>query len=124
MLGSFAAFALLLAAVGVYGVLSYVVSGSTHDIGVRIALGAKPANILSLVVRQGLQLAAVGIAAGWLGALALTRAMSSLLFGVTATDSGTFSLVAAILAVVALAATAIPARRAARVDAMVALREE
>jgi len=124
MLGSFAVFALLLAAMGVYGVLSYLVSRSTHDIGVRIALGAQPANILGLVVGQGLQLAAAGIAGGLLCALVLTRTMASLLFGVTATDTGTFIVVAVILAAVALAATAIPARRAACVDPMVALREE
>ena len=124
MLGAFAAFALLLAAVGVYGVLSYLVSQSTHDIGVRIALGARPANILGLVVRQGMELAAMGIAAGLAGALALTRVMASLLFGITATDALTFSSVAVILGLVAFAATVIPAHRAAGVDPMVALREE
>lgn len=124
MLGAFAAFALLLAAVGVYGVMSYLVSRSTHDIGVRVALGAQPANILGLVVRQGMELAAIGIAAGLIGALALTRAMSSLLFGVAATDAVTFGGVALILGIVAFTATVIPARRATGVDPMVALREE
>ena len=124
MLGAFAAFALLLAAVGVYGVMSYLVSQSTHDIGVRVALGAQPANILGLVVRQGMELAAIGIAAGLIGALVLTRAMTSLLFGVTATDAVTFSSVALILALVAFAATVIPALRATNVDPMVALRDE
>jgi predicted permease len=124
MLGAFAAFALLLAAVGVYGVMSYLVSQSTHDIGVRIALGAQPGNILGLVVRQGMELAAIGIVGGLIGAPALTRVMASLLFGVTTTDAVTFSAVAAILAVVAFAATVIPARRAIDVDPMVALREE
>jgi predicted permease len=124
MLGAFAGFALLLAAVGVYGVMSWLVSQSTHDIGVRIALGAQPANIFGLVVRQGMGLAAVGIAAGLLGALALSRAMASLLFGVTATDPLTFSAVASVLAMVAFAATVIPARQAIGVDPMVALREE
>ncbi len=124
MLVGFAAFALLLAAVGVYGVMSYLVSQSTHDIGVRVALGAQPANILGLVVRQGMELAAIGIAGGLIGALVLTRAMTSLLFGVTATDAVTFSSVALILGVVAFAATVIPARRATNVDPMVALREE
>ena len=124
MLGAFAAFALLLAAVGVYGVLSYLVSQSTRDIGVRIALGARPAAILGLVVRQGMGLAATGIAAGLIGALVLTRAMASLLFGITATDAVTFTSVALILAIVAFAATVIPARRATTVDPIVALRDE
>ena len=124
MLGAFAMFALLLAAVGIFGVLSYLVSRCTHDIGVRIALGAQPANIVSLVVGQGMQLAAIGIAAGVIGALALTRVMASLLFGVTPTDALTFGAVVLILAAVAFFATLIPARRAAAVDPMVALREE
>ena len=124
MLGAFAAFALLLAAVGVYGVMSYLVSQSTHDIGVRVALGARPGNILGLVVRQGMELAAIGIVGGLIGAVVLTRAMTSLLFGVTATDAVTFSSVALILGVVAFAATVIPARRATNVDPMVALRDE
>jgi putative ABC transport system permease protein len=124
MLGAFAAFALLLAAVGVYGVMSYLVSQSTHDIGVRIALGAKQVNILGLVIRQGMELTAIGVAVGLIGALALTRAMASLLFGVTATDAVTFSSVALILVTAAFAATVIPARRATSVDPMMALREE
>jgi len=124
MLGAFAAFALLLAAVGIYGVISYLVTQSTHDIGVRVALGAQPGHILGLVVRQGMALAAVGIVAGLIGSVALTRLMSSLLFGVSATDALTFGAVAAILAAVVCAATVIPARRATGVDPMVALREE
>jgi len=124
MLGAFAAFALLLAAVGVYGVMSYLVSQSTHDIGVRIALGAQAADIVGLVVRQGMTLGGIGIASGLIGAAVLTRVMSSLLFGVSAHDAVTFSAVAVILAAVAFAATVIPARRATRVDPMVALREE
>ena len=124
MLGAFAGFALLLAAVGVYGVMSYLVTQSTHDIGVRIALGAPRSSILGLVVRQGMELAAIGIAAGLIGALALTRTMASLLFGVTATDLVTFGTVAVILAAVAFAATVIPARRAIGVDPIVALRDE
>ncbi len=124
MLGAFAGFAMLLAAVGVYGVMSWLVSQSTHDIGVRIALGAEPGNILGLVVRQGMGLAAIGVAAGLLGALVLSRAMASLLFGVTATDPLTFGAVALILGLVALAATVIPAHRATGVDPMVALRDE
>jgi predicted permease len=124
MLGAFAAFALLLAAVGIYGVMSYLVSQSTHDIGVRVALGARPGDIVGLVVRQGMELAGIGIVAGLVGAAALTRVMASLLFGVSARDIATFGAVAAILAAVAFAATVIPARRATRVDPMVALRQE
>jgi predicted permease len=124
MLGAFAIFALLLAAVGVYGVMSYLVSQNTHDLGVRIALGAPPANILGLVVRQGMTLAAMGIVGGLIGALILTRGMASLLFGVTTTDALTFTSVTMILALAALAATVIPARRATAVDPIVALRDE
>jgi len=124
MLGAFAAFALLLAAVGIYGVMSYLVTQGTHDLGVRVALGARPGNIVGLVVRQGMELAAIGILAGLAGSVALTRVMASLLFGVSATDAATFVAVAMLLAAVAFAATVIPARRATRVDPMVALREE
>jgi predicted permease len=124
MLGAFAAFALLLAAVGLYGVLSYLVTQSTRDIGILVALGARRENILTLVVRQGMQLILIGIFAGLLGAVALTRVIASLLFGVTTTDAATFLAVPALLAVVAFAATIIPAWRASNVDPMVALREE
>jgi len=124
MLGAFAAFALVLAAVGVYGVISYLVTQSTHDIGVRVALGAQSGHILGLVVRQGMALALVGIVAGLIGSAALTRLMSSLLFGVSATDALTFGGVAAILAAVVCAATIIPARRATAVDPLIALRDE
>jgi len=124
MLSAFAAFALLLAAVGLYGVMSYLVTQSTRDIGVRVALGARPGDIVGMVVRQGMELSAVGILAGLAGAAALSRVMSSLLFGVSATDLATFAAVPGLLAVVAFAATAIPALRATRVDPIVALREE
>jgi ABC-type antimicrobial peptide transport system permease subunit len=124
MLGAFAAFALLLATVGVYGVISYLVSQSRHDIGVRIALGAQPGNILGMVVRQGMTLAGIGIVAGLIGAFALTRVMESLLFGISANDAVTFCAVAAILAAAAFAASVIPARRATRVNPMAVLREE
>jgi predicted permease len=124
MLGVFAVFAVVLAAVGLYGVMSHLVTQSTHDIGVLVALGARPGNIIRLVVRQGMQLAGVGIAVGVVGAAALTRVMTSLLFGVSTTDAFTFGTVPALLAAVAFAATVIPAWRATRVDPMVALREE
>lgn len=124
MLGAFASFALLLAAVGLYGVMSYLVTQSTHDIGILVALGARRENVLALVVRQGMQLTLVGILAGLIGAAALTRVIASLLFGVSAMDIATFLTVPALLALVALAATAIPAWRASGVDPMVALREE
>jgi len=124
MLVAFAAFAALLAAVGLYGVMSYLVSQSTHELGVRIALGAQPGNILGLVVRQGMGLAALGIAAGLIGALALTRVMASLLFGVTATDFLTYASISILLGMVALTACYIPARRATRIEPTVALRAE
>ncbi len=124
MLGAFAALALLLAAVGLYGVLSYLVTQSTRDIGILVALGARRENILTLVVRQGMQLTLIGILAGLVGAVALTRVVASMLFGVTATDAATFLAVPALLAAVAFAATVIPAWRASKVDPMVALREE
>ena len=124
MLGAFAAFALLLAAVGLYGVMSYLVTQSTRDIGILVALGARRENILALVVRQGMQLALIGIFAGLTGAAALTRVIASLLFGVSARDVATFLAVPSLLAAVAFAATVIPAWRASSVDPMVALREE
>jgi predicted permease len=124
MLGAFAAFALLLAAVGLYGVMSFLVTQSTHDIGILVALGARRENILALVLRQGMQLTLIGIFAGLIGAVALTRVIASLLFHVSATDFATFLAVPALLAVVAFAATVIPAWRASSVDPMVALREE
>jgi predicted permease len=124
MLSAFATFALLLAAVGLYGVMSYLVTQSTRDIGVRVALGARPGDIIGMVVRQGMELSAVGILGGLAGAAALTRVMASLLFGVSATDAATFAAVPGLLAVVAFAATAIPALRATRVDPIIALREE
>ncbi len=124
MLGAFAVFALLLAAIGLYGVMSHLVTQSTRDIGVLVALGARPGNIIRLVVQQGMGLAGVGIVVGLVGAVALTRVMTSLLFGVSTTDALTFGTVPALLAAVAFAATVIPAWRATRVDPMVALREE
>jgi predicted permease len=124
MLGAFAVFALLLAAVGLYGVMSYLVNQSTHDIGILVALGARRENILGLVVRQGMQLTLIGIFAGLIGAAALTRVIASLLFGISTTDIATFLAVPGLLAAVAFAATIIPAWRASSVDPMAALREE
>ena len=123
-LGAFGVFALILAAVGVYGVMSYLVTQGSHDIGVRLALGAQRSTILQMVMRQGIELTVVGIVAGIIGAVLLTRVMASLLFGISSTDVLTFSGVPVILAVVALLATYIPAWRATRVDPVVALREE
>jgi predicted permease len=124
MLGSFAVFALILAIIGVYGVMSHLVSQGAHDIGVRMALGAERSRILWLVLRRGMELAGAGIALGLLGAGALTRVMASLLFGISATDVPTFATVPAILIATAVVATLIPARRATRVDPVVALRDE
>jgi len=124
MLAAFAGFAMLLAAVGLYGVMSYLVTQSTRDIGVMVALGARSADIVGLVLRQGMELTAVGILAGLVGAAVLTRVMASLLFEVSAIDAATFGAVPLLLAVVAFAATVIPAWRTTRVDPMVALREE
>jgi predicted permease len=124
MLGAFAAFALILAAIGLYGVMSYLVTQSRHDIGLRIALGAQRSTILWLVVRQGMELALSGIVLGLIGAMTLTRVMSSLLFGISPRDIATFSTVPIILAAIALTATYIPAWRATEVDPMLVLREE
>jgi putative ABC transport system permease protein len=124
MLGGFAVFALILAAVGVYGVMSYLVTQGTHDIGVRMALGAQRGSILGLVVRQGLELTGAGIVLGLIGAVGLTRVMASLLFGVSATDVVTFLAVPVILAATAALACYLPARRATYVDPVIALREE
>jgi predicted permease len=124
MLGALAVFALLLACVGLYGVMSYLVTQSTQDIGILLALGARPGNIVGLVLRQGMQLTLIGICAGVSGAAVLTRVIASLLFGVSNRDLATFLVVPALLAAVAFAATVIPALRATGVDPLVALREE
>jgi predicted permease len=118
------ALGLVLAVMGVYGIVSFAVSGRTQEIGIRMALGAENRDILKLVARQGLQLVMVGLAAGLLAAAALTRTMASLLIGISATDPLTYATVAILLSAVALAACWIPARRALRVDPMVALRYE
>ena len=124
LLTLFAALALLIAAIGIYAVLAYSVTQRTREIGLRIALGAQPGSVLRLVVREGMRVGLIGVGAGLLGALAVSRAMSSLVYGVPVRDPGTFAGVAIVLTVIALAACVIPARRAARVDPMVALRYE
>jgi predicted permease len=124
MLGSFSVFALVLAVVGVYGVISHLVTQGTHDIGVRMALGAQRGRIVGMVLRQGIELTGAGVILGLIGAAALTRVMATLLFGVSATDLTTFSAVPLTLVAIALLASYAPAIRATRVDPVVALREE
>ena len=124
LLSIFAGLAVVLAAIGVYGVMSYAVGQRVHEIGIRMALGARAGDVLSLVLRQGLSLALMGIAVGLMGAVWLTDAMKSLLFGVRPNDPLTFAVVSVLLLAVAVAATYIPARRATNVDPIMALRHE
>ncbi|OLE97662.1 MAG: hypothetical protein AUG75_05655 [Cyanobacteria bacterium 13_1_20CM_4_61_6] len=124
LLVAFAGLAVALAAVGIYGVMSYLVTQSTREIGVRIALGAQPGQVRRVVIRHGMLLAGIGAIVGVAGSLALTRLLGSQLYGVTPTDAVTLGGVTALLLFVAMAACVIPARRATKVDPMVALRYE
>jgi putative ABC transport system permease protein len=123
LLAVFASLALLLSAIGIYGVISYTVAQRTHEIGVRAALGASGANLLRLVMSNGLVLTGIGLAVGVAGAVALTRLLGTLLFGVGARDPMTLTVSAIVLAIVAMLACYVPARRAAKLDPLAALRE-
>jgi putative ABC transport system permease protein len=124
LVGLFAMLALVLAAVGIYGVMAYSVTERTHEIGIRMALGAKQSDVLGLVIREGMALAAIGAAIGLAGAFAMTRVLSGLLYQVKATDPAIFIGVPVLFAAVAFFASYLPARRATRVDPMIALRWE
>jgi putative ABC transport system permease protein len=124
LLGAFAGVALLLSSIGIYGVISYLVGQQTREIGIRMALGAQRKDVLRLILGNGARMALLGVAIGIVAALGLTRLMAKMLYGVSATDPVTFVVVAFVLVVVALAACYIPARRAMRVDPLVALRYE
>jgi putative ABC transport system permease protein len=124
LMGLFAVVALALAAVGIYGVMSYSVVQRTHEIGIRMALGAQTSDLMRLVIGRGMKLTLLGIAIGLAASLALTRLMKTLLFGISVTDWATYSEIAVMLAAVAFLACFLPAHRASRVDPMIALRQE
>jgi ABC-type antimicrobial peptide transport system permease subunit len=124
LLVSFAILATVLSALGIYSVLAYLIARRTHEIGVRMALGAQPLHVFGMVLNEGLRMTVAGVVLGLLGAFAITRVMASLLFGVRPTDPLTFAAVALLLSAIALLACFVPARRAAKVDPMVALRYE
>jgi len=124
LIGVFAGIAIVLSAVGVYGVMSYVVTRRTREMGIRMAMGAQPRQVLRLVLGEGMFLTAMAVLAGLGGAWALTRYLHSMLYGVTALDNATCAIMAAVLAIIAITASFVPARRASRIDPMTALREE
>ena len=124
LIGIFAALALMLAAVGIYGVMSYSVTQRINEIGIRVTLGAQPTDVFRIIVGEGLRLALFGVAVGFVVALVMTRLLQSFLYGISASDPLTFVGVAALLTVVGVAASFFPARRATRVDPIVALRYE
>jgi putative ABC transport system permease protein len=124
LFGLFAAVALVIATVGIYGVISYAASQRTHEIGIRVALGARRADILWMVIRRGMSLTLIGVTIGLAAAIALTRVMKNLLFNVSATDPATFSIIVLLLISVAILASYIPARRATKVDPLQSILSE